>query len=154
MVNELTIASSEINEILKYLSVEQVNKIPLKLRILFSKIAKEDYKPHIDPQKSILEQRISPKTKDILVIFYRNYWSNIDRRNEIDKRLIENENIYQNELSKKYNVDNILKKSNNTKIVSEVEHNTEIQNSMMVIEKDGLISRIINKLRNLFSSNK
>lgn len=154
MVNELTIASSEINEILKYLSVEQVNKIPLKLRILFSEIAKEDYKPHIDPQKSILEQRISPKTKDILVIFYRNYWSNIDRRNEIDKRLIENENIYQNELRKKYNVDNILKKSNNTKIVSEVEHNTEIQNNMMVIEKDGLISRIINKLRNLFSSNK
>ena len=85
MVNELTIASSEINEILKYLSVEQVNKIPLKLRNLFAEIAKEDYKPHIDPQKSVLEQRISPKTKDILVIFYRNYWSNTDRRNEIDK---------------------------------------------------------------------
>lgn len=154
MINELTIASSEINEILKYLSEEQVNKIPLKLRNLFAEIAKEDYKPHIDPQKSILEQRISPKTKDILVIFYRNYWSNTDRRNEINKRLIENENIYQNELSKKYNVDNIFKKSNNTKIVSEADHNTEIQNNMMIIKKNGLISRIINKLRNLFSSNK
>lgn len=154
MVNELTIASSEINEILKYLSVEQVNKIPLKLRILFSEIAKEDYKPHIDPQKSILEQRISPKTKDILVIFYRNYWSNSDIRCEIDKRLIANENTYQEELSKKYNVDNMFKKANNSKNTNEVEHISEIQNNLMVIENEGFIRKIINKLKNWFNSNR
>ncbi len=147
MVNELAIASSEINEILKNLSKEQVDKIPLKLRQLFAGIAKEDYKPHIDPKKSILEQEISPKTKDILVIFYRNYWSSIDKRSEIDKRLIENEKIYQDELSKKYDVDNMFNKSNNIKIVNEEENNTKIQNNMIVIEKEGVIRKFINKLK-------
>lgn len=151
MTNELAIASAEINEILKYLSVEQVNKIPKKLRILFEEIAEKDYIPHINPNKRIIEQDITPKTRDILIIFYRKYWANNEMRQEIGKKLIENERKYQKELREKYNPDNIFKTENKEK-TTEVFEKINVQNEVSVVEyKESILKKLINKIKSIFN---
>ena len=151
MTNELAIASAEINEILKYLSVEQVNKIPKKLRLLFEEIAEEDYIPHINPNKRIIEQDITPKTRDILIIFYRKYWANDERRQEIDKKLIENEKRYQKELREKYNPDNLFKVENKEK-TAEVFEKVNVSNEVSIVKyKESILKKLINKIKSIFN---
>ena len=151
MTNELAIASAEINEILKYLSVEQVNRIPKKLRLLFEEIAEKDYIPHINPNKRIIEQDITSKTRDILIIFYRKYWANDEMRQEIDKKLIENERKYQKELRQKYNPDNIFKTENKEK-TTEVFEKINVQNEVSVVEyKESILKKLINKIKSIFN---
>lgn len=147
MTNELAIAVAEINEILQYLSIDQVNKIPFKLRNIFTLVSPANYVPHIDPNKSILEQNISSKTKDILVLFYRNYWSNSDARTDIDKVLIDNERKYQMELSQKYNIDNMFSSSNNANIFP---NDNENQNNKLIVKKESFFTKIINKIKSFF----
>lgn len=147
MTNEMAFAIAEINEILNYLSIQQVNKIPLKLRNMFTLVSHANYIPHINPNKSILEQDISTKTKDILVLFYRNYWSDSDNKNEIDKILDENENRYQLELSQKYSTYNIFNSSNSAMTLPE----NDVQDNKLIVKKDNFITKIINKLKSWFS---
>lgn len=147
MTSELTTAVAEINEILQYLSIDQVNKIPFKLRNTFALISPADYIPHINPNKSILEQNISSKTRDILVLFYRNYWSNGDTRADIDKVLIDNERKYQIELNQKYSIDNMFSSSNNP---STFPKDNENQNNKLIIKKESFITKIINKIKSCF----
>lgn len=145
MTNEFAFASGEINEILKYLSSDKVNKIPIKLRNLFKEAEINNYQPHIDPSKRIIEQNISQKTKDILVILYRKYWSDISIRNQIDDKLIQNERKYQEEQRIKYNPDNIFKDRE-----IKVEQAEEPKEMIVVKENEGIISRIINRIKWFF----
>ena len=152
MVESLTIASAEINDILKFLTNEQVNKIPEKLRIFFKKSAKEGYISNIDPNKSILEQDITPQTKDILIMFYRKYWSNEEQKNRIDEILIQNEKAYQEKINKKYNVNNIFENTNNTQTINiQTQEITQEPNSIMVIEKETIWQKVIGKIKKIFN---
>ena len=151
MTNELAIASAEINEILKYLSVEQVNKIPKKLRLLFEEIAEKDYIPHINPNKRIIEQDITSKTRDILIIFYRKYWANDEMRQEIDKKLIDNEKRYQKELREKYNPDNIFKAENKEKTTGVFEK-VNVSNEVNIVKyKESIFKKFINIIKSIFN---
>ncbi|MBR3153229.1 MAG: hypothetical protein IKF52_06535 [Clostridia bacterium] len=148
MTNEFAFASGEINEIFKYLSPDQVNKIPIKLRKFFEDAEIENYVPHIDHQKRITEQDISEKTKSILAVLYRKYWSDVNIRGEIDAKLLENERRYQEELRNRYNPDNIFE---NRKVIAEEKEEIEEPKSIMIIEeKKSIFSRIINKIKCFF----
>ena len=101
VTNEFADASSELIEILKYLPQNEVEKVPQKLRSFFTKVANKNYVTKIDPNKSMQEQDIKEKTKDLITVLYRNYWCNEDERTSLDKKLIENDKKYEEMLRKK-----------------------------------------------------
>ena len=109
ITKEFAEASSEINEILGYLPNEYVEKIPVKLREFFKKVADKDYVSNIDPYKTLDQQKMKLKTKTLLTIIYREYWCNSEERVELDKILIENDRRHEGDIRKKYNTDNIFK---------------------------------------------
>lgn len=144
ITNEFAEASAEIDEILKYLPTEYVEKIPAKLREFFNKAKKEGYVSTIDPYKQLDEQELKPKTKTLLTVIYRNYWCNEEERAELDKILIENDKKYEEELRERYNPDNIFKKK---EIVEEKVET--IQENLPVVVKENIFIRVWNFIKNV-----
>ena len=148
ITKEFAEASAEINEILKYLPEEYVEKIPKKLRDFFKEIESKEYKTNIDPYKPLDEQDLKPKTNTLITVLYRNYWCNEEERAELDKILIENDKKYEEELREKYNPDNIFKKKDKDEEIKEVEETSlAVYNNKMWYQKAfEFISNIFKKM--------
>lgn len=114
MSKEIEIASAEVLAIIKLLDTKYVEKIPKKFIKALEVSADKNYTVDIDVNKNIMEQKISEKTKDLLVMIYRNYWCSEAERKEIDKILEINEKEYQENLRKKYDPNNIFKNNVNS----------------------------------------
>ena len=143
ITKEFAEATTEINKILSYLPTEYIEKIPIKLRKFLKDVESKEYIPNIDPYKQLDEQDIKPKTKTLLTIIYRNYWCNEQERAELDKKLIENDKKYEQELREKYNPDDIFKKKRKTST------NVQENNLLMEIKKESLWKRLINYIKNI-----
>lgn len=76
-------AYSEVLEILKYVSVEDYNKIPKNKIELFKINANNDYNFKYNPDKTLEEQNVSKITKGIIAILFRDYWATEIQRNKI-----------------------------------------------------------------------
>lgn len=148
ITKEFAEALAEINEILKYLPEEYVEKIPKKLRDFFKEIESKEYKTNIDPYKTLDEQDLKPKTKTLITVLYRNYWCNEEERAELDKILIENDKKYEEELREKYNPDNIFKKKDKDEEIKKVEETSlAVYNNKMWYQKAfEFISNIFKKM--------
>lgn len=142
VTKEFAEATTEINKILSYLPTEYVEKIPIKLRKFFKDIESKEYMPNIDPYKQLDEQDLRPKTKTLLTIIYRNYWCNEQEKAELDKKLLENDKKYEEELREKYNPDDIFKKR------EKISTNVQETNLPMEIKKESFITRLINYIKN------
>ena len=147
ITKEFAEASAETNEILKYLPEEYVGKIPAKLRDFFKKIEDKDYITNIDPNKSLDEQDIKPKTKTLLTILYREYWCNEEEKTELDKILMENDKKYEAELREKYNPDNIFKKNEKTEKIVTVE-----ETALVKYENKSWYQKMIGFISNIFKN--
>lgn len=146
VTSEFAEASAELIEILKYLPKSEVEKIPVKLRIFFGKAANSNYVAKIDPYKSLDKQEIKEKTKDLIAVIYRNYWCNEEERKQLDQKLIENNNKYEEQLRERYNPDNIFK----TKQEETQESSTELTQ----YKPQNFIQKLFNKIKNIFRRNK
>lgn len=143
VTKEFSEAITEINKIFGYLPTEYIEKIPIKLRKFLKDVESKEYIPNIDPYKQLDEQDIKPKTKTLLTIIYRNYWCNEQERAELDKKLIENDKKYEEELREKYNPDDIFKKREKTST------NVQETNLPMEIKKENFIKRLIDYIKNI-----
>ena len=156
VTNEFSDASAEIIEILKYLPQSDVEKVPQKLRSFFIKVANKNYVTKIDPNKSMQEQEIKEKTKDLIAVLYRNYWCSEEERTSLDKKLIENDKKYEEILRDKYNLDNIFE----VKAKVKEEHKEEIKEEKELIEnttqemikytKLNFLQKIFEKIKSFF----
>ena len=156
VTNEFADASSELIEILKYLPQNEVEKVPQKLRSFFTKVANKNYVTKIDPNKSMQEQEIKEKTKDLITVLYRNYWCNEDERTSLDKKLIENDKKYEEMLRKKYNSENIfgVKEKVTEEYKEEIKEEKElIENTtqeMIKYTKLNFLQKIFEKIKSFF----
>lgn len=75
ITKELRMAACEVNQILRYTDINEVNKIPVGLRLFFKEIADESYIPDLRPELSLYDQKVMDKTKDLLGMIYCFYWS-------------------------------------------------------------------------------
>lgn len=73
----------EVLEILKYLSIEEISKIPKKRIDIMEKEKDKTYIFKIDRTKTLKDQNFSPVTKSIIANFYRDYWAT-----EYEKKII------------------------------------------------------------------
>lgn len=133
-------AYTEVNCLLKYFPNEYINKLPSKLLAMIQEKSDEKYNIIVDVNKDLESQNISKKAKDILVVLKYHYWSDESEKENLKKSFYENELAFQEELSKKYNSDNLFKnkKSNESENVSIIEH------------KESWFSKLFKKFKNLF----
>ena len=134
---------TEIGCLLKYFPNSFIEKLPNKLLEIISLKADRKYLIDVDTDKSINEQSISNKTKMILAVLTYNYWSNEKQKDIIKKKLYDNEEIYQRNLTEKYNSDNLFK-NKETKVET-------VGNSVAMIEyKESIFTKIKNWFKRTF----
>lgn len=151
VTKEFAEASAEINEILKYMPKEEVEKIPSKLREFFREVASKDYVTNINPDLPLDEQQIKEKTKDIIALIYRNYWCSEEERKELDQKLIENDRKFEEELREKYNPGNIFKNNVTTTKKEEPEVKEEkIEQSLVPQETEKWYQRFLDMVKRWF----
>lgn len=137
---EYAIACTEVLEILKYISKDEYNKIPLNVITALEKNKKQNAVYLYNPWKSLNEQQISEKGKEMLAVFYKNYWATDEEKIKI--------NAYQNKkreetyLNNNYN--DIFK---DKKIINVVKDNIEEKN--LVVYKEGIFQKLINFIKKL-----
>lgn len=138
-------AYTEVNCLLKYFPKEYIDKLPNKLLEMIQNRSDRKYNINVDVKKDLESQNISKKTKDILVVLKYNYWSTDDEKKYLRKKFYENELAFQDEISKKYNTDNLFKnKTSNKKI--------EISENVLMVEyKETWFSKILNKIKIIFN---
>lgn len=141
----------EVLEILQYSDDCIIEKIPKKLIEFWQKNKSTTYKPNLDHNKSINEMDLKNKTKSIITMIYLNYLCDDEERSNINLRLKNNEEKYQQELMEKYNTDNIFKKHNQK---LEVEENVVATNNMTMVEyRESIFKKIINMIKRFFHIN-
>ena len=59
----------------------------------FQDIASPTFRSKIDPRFPLDEQYLLPSTECMLTLLYRQYWCSDEEREELDKMLIENEEL-------------------------------------------------------------
>ena len=141
---EYQLAYSEVIEILKYISKEELNKIPPKMLEMFKENASNKNDFTYNPNKTLQEQNVSETARTIIAILFRDYWATSEQKKKIlSVQNSERERIRQ----EKYNSYNLFKKSQQ---VENIEENMQIKNVAMVEYKEPLLKKIWYKIKTLF----
>lgn len=152
MENVYSNAYTEIYEILGYMPINYIKKIPNELLILFEQKRNKEYIYCVNTEKKISEQDMLVETKSILEILYRDFWATPEKKETIlEKEKLERD-LYQIELRKKYNPDNIFPNNNQLKQkTSDNSHNIKsIDSNLSLIEyKESIFKKIINKIKSI-----
>ena len=120
----------EVLEILKYIPIEDYNKIPNEIIENMQLNIDKEYKYTITHFDNFQEQEMLKETETILAVLFRDYWATEEERNKILEKEKYDLDVLEKEKRKIYNPDNIFK--------NKIENNhsqTEIkENSNMLIE--------------------
>lgn len=139
-------AYAEVDAILDFMDEKYRREIPKKLRILFKEKKAKDYRKSIVSNKPLIEQNLSEETLAILAVLHYNYWCKDEKRKkELLEKYSENEKIYQINLEKESDINNI---KNNTEFVKE-----EIL-ALVEYKPPKWYKRVFSKIISIFKRNK
>lgn len=147
-------AYTEILEIIKYISLDEYKKIP-KAKLEFYNSNKDpSYKFEYNPNKTLDEQNVLRETKALLVILFRDTVASPKQKEKLNKILVQNEQIYQEELKSKYNYEELfLKKQKKISIEDTKKQNID-NNTQLTVYKENIFSKLYNIFRRLFNKKK
>lgn len=139
-------AYREVIEILKYISIEDYNKIPEDKILLFESNANTDYKFKYNPNLTLDEQKVSKRAKAIIAILFRDYWATPEQKEKIITKQNYDRLENEKEKQKKYKTDNIFR--NNPKNID----TTKEQENVALIKyvEPKWYQKIFKKIKNLF----
>lgn len=151
MVNErYSIAISETLHYLKGINQEYINKIPNKFMIFLKENASNNYFCDFDYTKPLKELDLTNEAKGLIAMICLNYWCETEEQKiKFRNHLNVNEQAYQEELKRKYNVDDIFKKkdiSNNEEITYE-----SINKLPIKVKPENIFKRLLNRIMKLFN---
>ena len=147
--NNLLKAYSEVDKILSFMEIRDVEKVPKKMREMFKNEKLQDYEPNIDKNIPLEEQQLERKTLAILAMLNLNYWcENEEEKEELIRAYSNNDKKRNEELREKYNPDNIFKNKNKER---EVEQITEEITAIAEYKKENFIKKLLNKIKRLFT---
>lgn len=141
-------AYKEVLIILKYMEKQYQEKIPKYLIDFFEKNCSKEYKFDIDFNIPLKQHKLKKSTLSILALLNINYWCETEEeKNKLINKYIENEKIYQEELRKKYDVNNLF---NNTK-QEERKQNINIEKNVCssTKQKESIFEKLMKKLKNI-----
>ena len=133
----------EVMTILRFLSVQDLVKIPSEKLEFFDANMDENYDYELDYSKSFMDQKMSPITEAILANLYRDYLASPAQKQAIlEKEKRELEKI-EEEKRLKYNPDNLFKNNNEKeKIVTD--------NVAMTVYNETFFKKLVNIIKNWF----
>lgn len=141
----------EVYTILQDLNEEEYNKIPPEVIETIKENSNEEYEYFLDDELELKDQPMLPETKAILFNLFRDYLATPEQRTKIIR--MQNEARQKNELKKQqmYNTEVFANKSiNKTTKVDENEVKTNNEEKQIVIYKENIFRRILNKIKHLF----
>lgn len=142
-------AYSEVTEIINLLDEDDRKKIPLNLRKYFEKERDKKYNKTIDLSVSMKEQGLKRETIAIIAMLNLNYICNDKSEKEkLQKKYGENERKYQEELSQKYNINNIFKSSIEEENTDDLDNIQE--EKALIVKKEKFLSKVIRFFKKIF----
>ena len=138
-------AYSEVLEILKNISKEDYNKIPIEKINLFKTKANKEYRFQYNPMFTLVEQKVSKRAKAIIAILFRDYWATPEQKERILSKQNYDRIRIETDKRNKYNPNDIFK--------NRIEENTEMadkNNLPIEVKKNNFFKKIIHYIRNLF----
>lgn len=136
-------AYSEVLEILKYIPLEDYNKIPKKKIELYESNANYDYSFSYNPNKTLSEQNVSKIAKGIIAILFRDYWATETQREKIISKQNYDRQKIEEEKKKRYNTDTLF---NNKNVII----NKQEEKALVETRNKKLYERLFSFFRNLF----
>lgn len=138
-ISEYKKALSELVEILKHIPIEEKNKIPNEELKFYEENRDFKYKFIYDENLAIYEQSIMKITKMLIANIYIYYWAeNKEELQQREKRLL---NKIEEEKKVKYNIYDVFEKNK--------KRSTDNCKEMVVIKKESVIKRLINKIKRI-----
>ncbi len=149
-------AHTELYEIIKRLSKQELEKIPQNFIDNLKKNLDNEYEWKYDDTKTLEEQDFLIETKALLVEMYERYLCPEDKKefwNNYDRICL---NMIEDKKREEYNTDNIFKNKNETVEIGdtvnpEYQEDLTMQNNNLPKEiKENLFTRVINFFKKLF----
>ena len=146
------IAMAETLHYLKGIRQDDVDKIPNDLIKFFETNASKAYKCEFDYTKPLNKIIIKDETRGLISMICLNYWCETEEQKiAFRNHLNANEQAFQEELRKKYNMDDIFKRKesiNKEKITTE---NIDVNNLSVEVKNKNMFKKVLNRIKNLFS---
>lgn len=149
MKQEYNEAFTEVNEIIKMMPDELVNKIPSKFREMLEDERDKEYNPKI--QEPLEKCKLKNETIIILGLIYRDFLCSQDEKRRLQEKdareLQEIQKAIEDEIRQKYNPDDLFKKKNG----NNNEHQNFEETAIAVAQKEKWYKKIFNIIKGLFS---
>lgn len=138
-------AYTEVNMFLDLIGKELAEEIPIKLREFFKREMDKSYIPMINTDKPMTDQGLKRKTIAIIAGLNIHYWcKDSEEKKELLEIYSKNEKIYQEELTEKYNPDNVFKNKKEEVVI-------ENTNLPVEIKKETFFKKLISFIKGLFN---
>ena len=132
----------ELDEVLSYLSKENLQKIPEEIRNVIKSKKNKEYMWKYDESKPLNEQKLSRKTIAMLSYLNMEYLLNEEQKKVMEEIHKLNQQKFENEQSKKYNTDDLFK---NTK-----SNTLQTESTLMEVKKQKWYKKILIFIKNIF----
>ena len=139
-------AYKEVIEILKYMSQEDIERIPNQMIKMFKEKMDKNHEFKYDESKKFAEQELLIETKAILANIFRDYWATPEQREKIKAKQNYDRKKSEEQKREKYNPENIFKKQNEIPNKENIEENTS-----MIQYKESAFNKIMNKIKRIFN---
>ena len=133
-----TKALTEVDEVLNYLDVKLLNKIPETFKNFIKNSKNKMYKYQYNKEKPLYEQELSKEAKAIISLIYRDYICDSQEKNQ----LVQEEKI---------NMQNEFKVKEIETIKNDVKTETK---AIAIIEKESFWKSVINKMKKILRGEK
>lgn len=137
----------EVDEILNYLSEEDLLKIPEEVRNTIKENKDKEYVWKYDVSKELKEQNLSRDTIILLSYLNMEYLLNEEQKKYMQQLHELNEKKLEELKTEKYSVDDLFKKKKKeeTQITEKVE-----EKSLIECKEENIFTKVINKIKNFF----
>ena len=143
-------AYSEVDEFLRLIPEENVNKIPQKVRKLFNEEKDTEYVKNIDPNEDISKQNLMEETLAIIAMLNLKYWCEDEKEKE---RLIEvyknNEKKYQDLFQIGFDENEVFKKDKIEVKISE-QKQSDVDEKQLMKYNENIFKKMVNYIFKLF----
>lgn len=152
MLNEIyEIAFSETLYYLKGISLNDINKIPNRFMLFLKENASKNYKCNFDYTKPLNELKLKRETRGIIAMICLEFWCETEEQKRIfTEHLNKNEKEYQEELRRKYNIENIFNRNETISKVEKITKDIGSNNLPIQVNKNSIFKRIYSSIIKFF----
>ena len=141
MTNEKCLV--ELDEVLKYLVIEDLNKIPIEIRNAITEQKDKNYVWKYDETKSLSEQKLNRRTIAMLSYLNMEYMQTEEEKLLLEEYHRLNEKTLQRRDNGKY--DSVFNKNN-----KEIDNNLIENNQLLEVIKEKWYQKFLNHIKNIF----